>query len=196
MPSRVLVLSALLLSRLVAAQTPLPDPPFINGGYLPPDATSAQVEDQLAAFLLGLDRAAHVNCVARLVPGLFRANRSGNAAMVAEVSAKYSDCRRAAYEGWVAFRNGLVAAGGIPACLAGPLDLDAVHGQIESVTYLTLANIFCDGPVASIDARIHISTNRVIERHLRSVARIVVAYAARQARCTQTYVGGLEKADG
>jgi len=196
MPSRVLVLNALLLSRLVAAQTPLPDPPFINGGYLPPDATSAQVEDQLAAFLLGDDRAAHVHCVAKLVTGLFHANQSGNAAMAAEVAAKYNDCRHAAYYDWVAFRDALVSAGGIPACLAAPLALDAVHGTIEDVTYLTLANIFCDGTAPSVEPRINISSDRVIERHLRSVGRIVLGYAARQARCTRTYVGGLEKAGG
>ena len=192
MPSRVLVLSALFLSRLVAAQTPLPDPPFINGGYLPPDVTSAQVEDQLAAFLLGDDRAAHVHCVAKLVTGLFHADQSGNAAMAAEVSANYNDCRAAAYHGWVAFRDALVAAGGIPACLA----LDAVHATIESATYLTLANIFCAGTAPSVEPRIKIATDRVIQRHLRSVAGIVLGYAARQARCTRTYVGGLEKAGG
>jgi len=192
MPSRVLVLSALLLSRLVAAQTPLPDPPFINGGYLPPDVTSAQFEDQLAAFLLGDDRAAHVHCVTKLVAGLFHANQSGNAAMAAEVGAHYNDCRAAAYTGWVAFRDALVAAGGVPACLT----LDAVHATIENVTYLTLANIFCNGTAPSVEPRIKIASDRVIERHLRSVARIVLGYAARQARCTRTYVGGLEKAGG
>jgi len=192
MPKRIVVLSTLLLSRLVAAQTPLPDPPFINGGYLPPDETSAQVEDQVAAFLLGDDRAVNVHCVAKLVTGLFHANQSGNAAMAAEVAAEYGDCRHAAYDDWVAFRDALVSAGGVPACLA----LDVVHGTIENVTYLTLANIFCDGTAPSVEPRIKIATDRVIERHLKSVARIVLGHAARQARCTRTYVGGLEKAGG
>jgi hypothetical protein len=185
----------LLFARPVGAQTPLPSSPFGSGGFVPPDAATARIEDRLATYLLLHDATAKMSCAGNLETARFRADQSGDSDAAAAADARFNECYLEAYRAWLEYRDALLAGGALPACLATAFDLDVVHGAVESATFLTTATLFCDGTPAG-GSRIHVPSDPAVQQLERAVARIVLGQATREARCALAYARALARAGG
>ncbi len=186
---RASVLASAVLVGMVygtSSATALPNPPFLNGGSVPPDVVTAAVEEGVTAFALLREAPAVQACVVTLMKRLTTANARADAAAADAAESLYNACLSAAFAAARAYQP----AGTPPACL----DRQAVGGVLYSYLDLTLAHLFCDGPDV-VHGLFHVPPDRSALRRATAVARIAGRFAVRHAKCSLAYAHAVFEAD-
>ncbi len=122
------------------AVTPLPNPPFTGGGFVPPDKDTGKAEDSIAAALSKFGPA-YPACIAKVVSGLFAA--AGDAAKVAKANAGFTACVAKVNVTFDAARDKAVAKGTLPACL-GATQIDALRTSLVTQIGLLTPIVNCE----------------------------------------------------
>lgn len=148
-PARCLAVgAALLLSRAASAGTPLPDPPFSSGGFVPPDRlvakAEASVEKLIAKYAVTIAK-----CDQKAVLSLQLAYEPANPTKIADVQDAWTACRAKAGERYALGRDKLILKG-TPACL-DQAGIDGIRGQIDTQFSVLGPIVFCDGDAAAPD---------------------------------------------
>ena len=144
---RSISLAAVVLATGVAFATPLPDPPFSNGGVVPSSITYKQeynVSKVLTKYAVNTAK-----CDYKAVIGLQLAYEPNNATKIAELQALWTACRTKVADRYVVERDRLLLKG-TPACL-DQAGIDAVRAQIDAQFPLQRPTVFCDGDAAAPD---------------------------------------------
>jgi hypothetical protein len=146
---RSLSLAAVALATGAAfAGTPLPDPPFSSGGFLPPDRIVHRQELSVSKVLANYARKS-AKCDYVAVEGLQLAYQPANPTKIAELQQKWTDCRNAIAVRYALERDKVLSRG-TPACL-DQAGIDAVRAQIDAEFPPLQGIVFCDDGSASPD---------------------------------------------
>ena len=137
-----------LTASITFAGTPLPNPPFSSGGFVPPDSIAfkqeANVGKLLTKYALGL-----VKCDQSTLIALQLAYEPANMQKVPDVQAKWTACEGAVLSKYQIGRDKLLL-GGTPTCL-DQAGIDAIRAQIDAQVLLLRPRVFCDGDAAAPD---------------------------------------------
>jgi hypothetical protein len=131
-----------------AAGTPLPDPPFSSGGFVPPTSLDLRIEGYVGKSLLKYATNSR-KCDYKAVIGLQLAYEPENVTKVPELQAKWQLCRQKVSDRY-AYERDLFIAKGAPACL-DQAGIDAIRAQVDADLAATQAVVFCDGDAAAPD---------------------------------------------
>ena len=144
----LLALGFCLWTGIAAAGTPLPDPPFSNGGFVPPDGATLKNE-QYVGKLLSKYASSRAKCDYGAVAVLQLAYEPANMGKVPGLQAKWTACidKMTAY--YTVNRDKLVARG-TPACLDAA-GIDAIRGQLDLQIPALNTLVYCDDDAASPD---------------------------------------------
>jgi hypothetical protein len=146
---RSLSLAAVALASGVAfAGTPLPNPPFSFGGFVPPDSAVYRQEYYVSKTIEKY-AAKSGQCDYKAVLGLQLAYEPNNATKIAELQAAWQACRAKVAARYVYERDRLLLKG-TPACL-NQTGIDAIRDQVDLVFGPLQAFVFCDGDAAAPD---------------------------------------------
>jgi hypothetical protein len=146
---RLLVVGAIGLGAGIAvAGTPLPNPPFTTGGFVPPDSLAFKQEvavgKLLSKYALGLAK-----CDQQALIGLQLAYEPANPSKIGDLQQAWTDCRagvRSKYD----IGRGKLTLKGTPACL-DQAGIDAIKAQIDAQFPLLAPFVYCDGDAAAPD---------------------------------------------
>jgi len=130
------------------AGTPLPNPPFSNGGFVPPDSLTLK-EEVSVGKLLTKYAASIAKCDQAAVIALQLAYEPANAQKVPAVQDKWNVCRANAGTKYGLGRDKLVLKG-TPACLDAA-GIDAIRAQIDLQFPLLGPIVYCDADAAAPD---------------------------------------------
>jgi hypothetical protein len=146
---RLLTAGAVGLGAAIAiAGTPLPDPPFSSGGFVPPD--SFVLKQELAVGkLLSKYALGRAKCDWSALIALQLAYEPPGAPKVPEVQQKWTDCQAKISLKYDVTRDKILLKG-TPACL-DQAGIDAIRAQIDLQFPLLGAIVYCDDDAASPD---------------------------------------------
>jgi len=146
--SLLIPLAAVALTASIASGTPLPDPPFSSGGFIPPDSTVYKQEVNVGKILSKYASSA-AKCDIKAVKDLQLAYEPANQAKVPEVQDAWTACRAKADLRFTVGRDKLLLKG-TPACL-DQAGIDAIRAQIDAQFPLLASIVFCDADAANPD---------------------------------------------
>ncbi len=174
--------SVLLAASIALAGTPLPNPPFSTGGFVPP--TSFVLRQELAVgTILSRYAVSRTKCDAKAVTGLQLAYEPANPTKIAELQEAWTECNAKAVLKYVATRDKLLSKG-TPPCL-DQAGIDAIRAQIDA-RFPALAPIaYCDGDAAAPDPVTGLNIpdfKQEVDGEV-SAARVVTRTAQRAAKC-------------
>jgi hypothetical protein len=146
---RLLVPGAIGLGAGIAvAGTPLPNPPFTTGGFVPPDSLAFKQEvtvgKLLSKYALGLAK-----CDQKALIGLQLAYEPANPTKIDDLQTAWTDCRTGVTLKYAALRDKLILKG-TPTCL-DQAGIDAIKAQIDGQFPLLAPLVYCDGGAAAPD---------------------------------------------
>ena len=146
---RLLTTSAICLGAGVAlAGTPLPNPPFTTGGFVPPDSLvfrqEVAVGKLLSKYAIGIAK-----CDWSALIALQLAYEPANMGKVPAVQQKWTDCQTNNLSKYIVGRNKLVLKG-TPACL-DQAGIDGIRAQIDAQFPVLRPTVYCDGDAAAPD---------------------------------------------
>ena len=145
----IVIGSAVLLTASIAvAGTPLPNPPFTTGGFVPPDSLVFKQEAAVAKILskYAVNR---TKCDQKALIALQLAYEPANMGKVPDVQAVWTACVTKVTQQYEVARDKLVLKG-TPACL-GQAGIDAIRAQIDGQLPVLGAIVYCDGDAAGPD---------------------------------------------
>jgi hypothetical protein len=142
------IATVVLSAAVVLAGTPLPDPPFSSGGFVPPDGIVFKQEVSVGK-IVSKYAATIAKCDMKAVIGLQLGYEPENAQKVPDLQQAWTDCRATAVTKFDLYRDKLLLAG-TPACL-DQAGIDAIRAQIDSQVGLLAPFIYCDGDAANPD---------------------------------------------
>src|SRR5262245_39078556 len=146
---RSLSLVAVALAAGVAfAGTPLPDPPFSNGGFVPPDSIVFKQETSVGKIITKY-LVTVAKCDMKAVNSLQLAYEPANQGKVPEVQQAWVDCRAKAELRYTVSRDKVLLKG-TPACLDGA-GIDALRAVVDGQVAVQQPSVFCDGDAAAPD---------------------------------------------
>ncbi len=144
-----LVLAATaLLARMASAGTPLPDPPFSSGGFVPPDSLVLKQELAIGKILTKY-ATSRTKCDYAAVLGLQLAYTPANPTKITELQAKWTACTQKAIDYYTVGRDKLLLKG-TPACL-DQAGIDAIRAQLDVQLPALGSLVFCEDGGASPD---------------------------------------------
>src|SRR5262245_61069329 len=146
---RLLTASAICLGAgIVLAGTPLPNPPFTTGGFVPPDSFTFKQEVAVGKLLskYALGRA---KCDWSALIALQLAYEPTNMGKVPEVQQKWTDCQTKNSARYDITRDKLLLKG-TPACL-DQAGIDGIRAQIDAQFPLLGTIVYCDDDAAAPD---------------------------------------------
>jgi hypothetical protein len=137
-----------LAAGIALAGTPLPNPPFTTGGFVPPDSLAFKQEVSVGKLLskYSLGRA---KCDWSALIGLQLAYEPANMGKVPEVQQKWTDCQAKNGLKYTVTRDKLLLKG-TPACL-DQAGIDGIRAQIDAQFPLLGAIVYCDDGAAAPD---------------------------------------------
>jgi hypothetical protein len=130
------------------AGTPLPNPPFSSGGFVPPDSLTLKQEVTVGKLLTKY-AASLAKCDQAAVIALQLAYEPANTQKVPDVQAKWTTCRTNAGTKYQVGRDKLLLKG-TPPCL-DQAGIDAIRAQIDAQFPLLGPIVYCDDGAASPD---------------------------------------------
>jgi hypothetical protein len=149
MTARLFSLAGVLVAAGAAfGGTPLPDPPFTSGGFVPPDSTVYKQEAGVGKILTKY-AVSIAKCDWKAVIGLQLAYEPANPTKIQELQNAWTACRAAAGQKYVVARDKLLLKG-TPACLDA-IAIDGIRGQIDAQFPLLGPLVFCDDDAAAPD---------------------------------------------
>jgi hypothetical protein len=137
-----------LTAGVTLAGTPLPDPPFSSGGFVPPDSTVYR-QEYYVSKVIAKYAVKSAKCDINAVVGLQLAYEPANPTKIAELQQKWTDCRAAVAARYVYERDRILLKG-TPACL-DQAGIDAVRAEVDAQFPPFQAVVFCDDDAASPD---------------------------------------------
>lgn len=147
--SGALALGGIILwTGIASAGTPLPDPPFANGGFVPPDSLTLKSEAYVAK-LFSKYSTTRAKCDYTAVLGLQLAYTPANPTKIAELQAKWTACNQKIADYYVKTRDKLLLKG-TPSCL-DQAGIDAIRAQLDAQLPLLSGLVYCDDDGASPD---------------------------------------------
>jgi hypothetical protein len=141
-------LALLLTATTAIAGTPLPDPPFSDGGFVAPSKDVLRQEEAVNKALSNYAKKRTV-CDWIAVTGLQLAYTPVNAGKVAAIEAKWTACLEYADEYYVKHRDRVLAKG-TPACL-DQAGFDAQRAAVDDVIQAVASQVYCDDGGAAPD---------------------------------------------
>jgi hypothetical protein len=142
------VAAVALSAGIVFAGTPLPDPPFSSGGFVPPDSTVFKQEVNVGKLLTKYSSNL-AKCDMKAVLALQLAYEPANAGKVPAVQQAWTDCITKTNLSYTTGRDKLLLKG-TPACL-DQAGIDAFRAQIDAQFPLLGPLVYCDDDAASPD---------------------------------------------
>jgi len=144
----MLSVSAVLLTAGIAAGTPLPDPPFSSGGFVPPDSLTFKQETAVSKIIskYSVNR---TKCDQKALIALQLAYEPANMGKVPDVQGSWQACVAKVSAAFDKARDALVLKG-TPACLDAA-GIDAIRAQIDALLPGLSGIVFCDGDAAAPD---------------------------------------------
>lgn len=130
------------------AGTPLPDPPFSSGGFVPPTSLDLKIESYVGKSLLKY----LVNsrkCDYKAVNALQLAYEPANTTKIPAEEAKWQLCRQKVSDRYAYERDAFIAKGA-PPCL-DQAGIDAIRVLVDAELAGTQAFVFCDADAAAPD---------------------------------------------
>jgi hypothetical protein len=144
----VALVSATLASTVAVAATPLPDPPFPGGGFVP--ATKDVLKQELGVLKVlvkyGVKRA---SCDSALIDDLVLAYTSNAGNKIMAVQDKWVECVQKVGDRYV-YERDKVLLKGTPACLDQP-GIDSLRAQLDGQLAAGSSIAYCDGDNAAPD---------------------------------------------
>src|SRR5262245_59438565 len=145
----MLTVSAVLLTAGIAvAGTPLPNPPFTTGGFVPPDSLVFKQETAVSKIIskYSVNR---TKCDQKAVIALQLAYEPANMGKVPAVQDAWTACVAKVNAAYVKASNALVLKG-TPPCL-DQAGIDAIKAQIDALLPGLGGIVYCDGDAAAPD---------------------------------------------
>ena len=130
------------------AATPLPNPPFSHGGFVPPDSLTLKQEVTVGKLLTKY-AASLAKCDQAAIIALQLAYEPTNTQKVPDVQDKWTTCRNNAVAKYGVGREKLLLKG-TPTCLDRN-GIDAIKAQIDAQFPLLGPIVYCDGDAAAQD---------------------------------------------
>jgi hypothetical protein len=176
------MMAIVLASDLAGASTPLPDPPFPGGGFVPPTEDVLKKED-LAWKMLASYRRKRAACDYALIDDLHLAYTPANPTKIAAVQEKWNTCVAKVSARFDYERDRLLAKGA-PACLDAPL-LDSLRAALEGLVAAEASVVFCDDDGAAPDpvTGLDVPDKKQEVTGEVAVAKLVVKSAYETTRC-------------
>jgi hypothetical protein len=176
------VAAVALSAGFVLAGTPLPDPPFSSGGFVPPDSLTYREELNVGKVLTKY-AATVAKCDMKAVIALQLAYEPENMGKVPDVQASWTSCRQKNADKYAALRDALVAKG-TPACLDAA-GIDAFRAAIDLAIPTFVAAIYCDDDAASPDpvTGINIPDFKIEASGEVSIAKVILKAGASAGKC-------------
>jgi hypothetical protein len=137
-----------LVAGVASAGTPLPDPPFSGGGFVPPDSVAYKLEYYVGRMLVKYSKNTR-KCDYKAVLGLQLAYEPQNAGKVPEVQAAWQLCKDKVSAKYAAERDKLILQG-TPTCL-DQAGIDAIRAAIDANLAAVAPTVFCDDDAAAPD---------------------------------------------
>ena len=141
-------LAAVALSAGIAFGTPLPDPPFADGGFVPPDSIVFKQEYNIWK-LITKDAGYQAKCDYKAMEDLQLAYTPANPTKITEIQDKWTLCHSKVDTKYTTYRDRYLLKG-TPACL-DQADIDAIRAQVETQIAALETVVFCDDDGASPD---------------------------------------------
>ena len=141
-------LAAVAVSAGIAFGTPLPDPPFSSGGFVPPDRLVYR-QESLVSRTIEKYAAKSAQCDYKAVVGLQLAYMPANPTKIDELQQAWIACRAKIAARYVVERDRLLLKG-TPACL-DQAGIDAIRAQVDAEFGPLQAIVFCDDEGAAPD---------------------------------------------
>src|SRR5262245_13666106 len=145
----MLTVSAVLLTAGIAvAGTPLPNPPFTSGGFVPPDSLAFKQETAVNKIIskYSLNR---TKCDQKALIALQLAYEPANMGKVPDVQAAWQLCLDKVNAAYAKLRDALLLKG-TPACL-DQAGIDAIKAQIDGLLPGLGGIVYCDDDAAAPD---------------------------------------------
>jgi len=176
------IAAVVLSAGVVLAGTPLPDPPFSSGGFVPPDSLVFKQEVSVGK-IVSKYAATVAKCDMKAVIGLQLAYEPANAQKVAELQQLWLDCHATAVTKFNLYRDKLLLKG-TPGCL-NQAGIDAIRAQIDSQVGLLAPFIYCDGDAANPDpvTGINIPDFKIEASGEVSAAKVVLKAGTNAGKC-------------
>ena len=140
--------AGLLVASAAVAGTPLPDPPFATGGFVPPDSTVFKQEVAVGKLLAKYSKN-RAKCDQKAVTGLQLAYEPMNQTKVMALQEAWTECVAKVVAKYEVGRDKLLLKG-TPACL-DQAGIDGIVAQIDAQFPVLGAVVFCDGGAAAPD---------------------------------------------
>lgn len=179
------VLALIVTSPLRAAATALPDPPFVNGGFVSPSAT-VFVQQRAIVKLIDKYVAASGKCDRSALLALHRAYADGTPETIQAARDKWVDCGvRIFYKLYVGAVDKIVAAG-TPGCL----DVAGIQNILDGSNFVrryVRDAAYCDGDAANPDPTVQMNVPDTASEVLAEIKLNAPAQKAGRAvgRCYQ-----------
>ena len=140
--------AAVLAANGALAGTPLPDPPFSSGGFVPPDSL-AYKQEVTVGKLLTKYAATIAKCDMKAVIGLQLAYQPANPTKIQDLQDAWTACHATAGTKYGLTRDKILLKG-TPSCL-DQAGIDAIRAQIDAQFPLLAPFVYCDGDAAAPD---------------------------------------------
>jgi hypothetical protein len=141
-------LLAVAASAAITFAGPLPDPPFADGGFVPPDSIVYKQEYNVWKLIVK-DGVYQVKCDIKALIDLQLAYEPNDAPKVQAVEEAWTACHAKIDFKYGYYRDKLLLKG-TPACL-DQAGIDAIRAQVSSQITSLEGTVFCDGDAASPD---------------------------------------------
>lgn len=140
--------SGVVLGGMAIAGTPLPDPPFSSGGFVPPTKTVLTQELNVAK-LISEYAGKRAKCDQFALIALQLAYEPVGMPNVPEVQQKWTECVQKVGLFYTVQRDKLLLEGS-PACL-GQTGMDVLRAMTDALTSALAQTVYCDGDAAAPD---------------------------------------------
>ena len=142
------IAGAVCLASSIATGTPLPNPPFMTGGFVPPDS-DVYKQEVAVGKLLTKYALSKTKCDQKAVIALQLAYEPPGAPKVPDVQADWTECQGKVLLKYQVARDKLLLKG-TPACL-DQAGIDAIKGQLDTQIGLLGVVVYCDADAAAPD---------------------------------------------
>jgi len=174
--SRLIPVGAIALTCSAAfAGTPLPNPPFSSGGFVPPDSLVLRQEVSVGKVLTKYATSI-AKCDQVAVNGLQLAYEPANPTKIQDLQDAWNLCRGKALDRYTVSRDKLLLKG-TPACL-DQTGIDAIKAQLDAQFPLLNPIVYCDGDAAMPDP---VTMLNIPDKKQESVGEIAAAKVVTKA---------------
>lgn len=140
--------AGVFLGRIALAGTPLPDPPFSSGGFVPPTKL-ALTQELNVAKLISKYAGLRARCDQNALLALQLAYEPANTGKVPSVQQKWTYCVQKADLAYLTLRDRLLLKG-TPGCL-DQTAIDAIRALVDAQLAILGPIVYCDADAAAPD---------------------------------------------